>query len=331
MSSIITTSREFRAEVLRGDKAMLQQLSAAYRGIERSLKLQLNSLMREIAEAERQGKTINQDWLRRSFRYQQLIRQVKSEVKSFSNGANYFIQSKQRDAIGLGQLHASDLIQAALPEISFFRLPTGAIEEMVGVLEDGSPLAKVLDKLGSQAAGGIRDAFLSGLGSGHGAATIARGIRQAIDIPRWRALAIARTEVMRAYRQSTLQTYSENSDVLDGWIWTATLSTRTCPACWALHGQFFPLTKQFFPSHVNCRCTSIPSVKGSDFLMTPGAVAFGNLPTIQQQEILGPSRYEMYQQGTSLMDFVMLTRDRDWGGAYQVRPLWSMKKRKRAA
>jgi hypothetical protein len=32
-----------------------------------------------------------------------------------------------------------------------------------------------------------------------------------------------------------------------------------------------------------------------------------------------------------LPDFIILTRDKDWGGAYQVRPLWKMKSRRRAA
>ena len=331
MSSIITTAQSFRADILRGDKAMLRQLSNAYATIEKSLRAQLNSLMREIAEAQKEGKTVNPDWLRRSFRYQQLTRQVQTEVRSFSNGVNGFIQSRQREMIGLGQLQATQLIEAALPEISFFKLPSGAIEEMVGVLQDGSPLSKLLDKLGPQAAKEIKETLLEGIGSGYGAAKIARGIRQAIDMPRWRALTIARTETQRALRQSTLQTYAESSDVLDGWIWMATLSTRTCAACWALHGTFFPLSRTLFPSHVNCRCTSIPSVKGSDFSIPSGASAFAQLPAVQQQTILGPTRYEMFLEGFSLMDFVTLTRDKDWGGAYQVRPLFKMKSRKKAA
>lgn len=310
---------------------MLSQLSGAYKTIDRSLSLQLKSLLRDIADAQKKGITVNQDWLRRSFRYQQLIRQVKAEVQGYSLGVNQFIRAKQSQAIDLGQSHAQQLIEAADVGISFAQLPKGAIEEMVGVLANGSPLNKVLDKLGGQAAKDVRDALVTGLGTGKGVAPIAREIRSAIDVPRWKALQIARTETMRAYRQSTLATYAENSDVLNGWIWTSTLSMRTCAACWALHGTFFPLSKQFFPAHVSCRCTSIPSVKGVKTNVQSGSVAFAELPVEQQQTILGPSRYEMYASGTSLEDFVILTRDKDWGGAYQVRPLWKMKERKRAA
>jgi len=331
MSSIITAAREFRADVLRNDKAMLRQLSSAYELIAKSLNRQLRELVRDIEQAQRAGKTVNQDWLRRSFRYQQLIKQAKAEIGSYSSGVSRFIEAQQLRAINLGQSHATSLIETALPEITFARLPTGAIEELVGVLANGSPLNKVLDRLGRDAAQQIRETLISGLASGHGAAKIARGIRDAVDVPRWKSLQIARTETMRAYRQSTLATYAENDDVLNGWIWTSTLSTRTCAACWALHGTFFPLSKQFFPSHVSCRCTSIPSVKGVKTNVQSGSVAFAELPVEDQQTILGPSRYEMYAGGTALDDFVILTRDKDWGGAYQVRPLWKMKERKKVA
>jgi hypothetical protein len=81
----------------------------------------------------------------------------------------------------------------------------------------------------------------------------------------------------------------------------------------------------------NCRCTSIPSIKGVKTNVQSGSVAFAELPAEDQQIILGPSRYEMYAQGTPLEDFVILTRDKDWGGAYQVRPLYKLKSRKKAA
>jgi SPP1 gp7 family putative phage head morphogenesis protein len=256
---------------------------------------------------------------------------VKAEVAGYSSGVSRFIEAKQQQAFDLGQLHATSLITAALPEITFARLPTEAISELVGVMQDGSQLSKVLDRLGGEAARDIREALITGLGSGHGAAKIAREVRRAIDMPRWNALRLARTEVLRAYRQSSLETYAANDDILDGWYWLSAKSTRTCAACWDLHGTFFPLSKTFFPAHVACRCTSVPAVKGSHPNITAGSVLFNELPGIQQQAILGPSRYEMFKAGTPLDDFVILTRDKDWGGAYQVRPLWKMRSQRRAA
>jgi SPP1 gp7 family putative phage head morphogenesis protein len=331
MSSIIITAREFRADVLRGDKQMLSQLSSAYEQIARRLERELRELTREIEAARRAGKTVNRDWLRRSFRYQQLIRQAQAEINGFARYASPFIQSNQRSAIRLGQSHSADLIQAADVDLTFVRLPTSAIEELVGVLGDGSPLDDTLKKFGVEAASDIRKKLIEGLGAGKGPRSIAREISGAIDAPRWRALAIARTETMRAYRQSSLATYAENEDMVSGWTWISTQSVRTCAACWALHGTVFPLSKQFFPSHVSCRCTSIPNVRGVKSNVQSGTALFGQLPAAQQATILGPSRYEMFRAGTPLEDFVILTRDKDWGGAYQVRPLYKLKNRKKAA
>ena len=330
MSSILTISQKFRSDVLRRDREMLRQLSGAYELIGNRLWRDWKALRRDIEQAQREGKTVNRDWLRRSLRYQSLIRQVQQEVRGYTNGTRHFIESKQRSAIDLGQDHAADLIQQAA-EITFARLPTGAIQELVGVLEDGSPLSRVLDRLGPQTATQIRASLIEGLGAGHSVQKIARQIRKDIDMPRWGALRLARNEVMRAYRQSSLETYAQNGDVLDGWYWLSARSTRTCVACWDLHGTFFPLSKTFFPSHVACRCTSVPAPKGSHPQITAGSVLFNQLPATQQETILGPTRYEMFQSGTPLEDFVMLTRDKDWGGAYQVRPLFKMKDRRKAA
>lgn len=309
---------------------MLRQLSSAYSLIEKRLILEFKALQRDIEQAQREGRTVNRDWLRRSLRYQSLIRQAKVEIAGYSNGARHFIEARQRQAIDLGQDHAADLIQRGA-EITFARLPTEAIQELVGVLEDGSPLSKVLDRLAGESAKEIREALITGLGSGHSVQKIAKEIRRAIDVPRWNALRLARTETLRAYRQSSLQTYAANDDVLDGWYWICSKSLRTCLACWDLHGTFFPLSKQFFPSHVACRCSSIPAVKGSHPNITAGAVLFNELSADHQEQIMGPSRYEMFRAGTPLEDFVILTRDKDWGGAYQVRPLHRMKERKKAA
>jgi SPP1 gp7 family putative phage head morphogenesis protein len=311
---------------------MLSQLSQAYKTIERSLNLQLRELLRDIEAAQKKGITVNQDWLRRSFRYQQLINQVKGQISGYSNGVNQFIRAKQSQAIDLGQFHAQQLIESADVGISFARLPTAAIEELIGVMQNGSPLSKVLDKLAPGVAKDIKNTLLTGLASGQGAAKIARDIRSVIDVPRWKALRLARTETLRAYRQSALSTYAQNDDVVSGWRWLSARSLTTCAGCWAADGTFFPNSKQFFPAHPACRCSPVPEIRGVKTNMQSGSTVFGNLAAEQQRAILGEARYIMYANGeATLEDFAILTRDKDWGGAYQVRPLYKLKSRKKAA
>jgi hypothetical protein len=81
----------------------------------------------------------------------------------------------------------------------------------------------------------------------------------------------------------------------------------------------------------NCRCTAIPSVKNTKINMQTASDWLAGLSQEEQINLMGETRYEMYASGTGLEDFVILTRDKDWGGAYQVRPLWKMKSQKRAA
>jgi hypothetical protein len=81
----------------------------------------------------------------------------------------------------------------------------------------------------------------------------------------------------------------------------------------------------------NCRCTAIPAVKNTKVNMQSGSEWVASLSQEEQINLMGPTRYEMYASGTALDDFVILTRDKDWGGAYQVRPLYKLKNRSKAA
>jgi hypothetical protein len=113
MSSILTTAKTFRIEMLRDDKATLKQLSTAYAGIQRSLRGRINQVAREIADARDAGDTINKNWLRRNTQYQLLIREVRTQVGQFSRRTNSLIEAKQKAAAQMGVRHAGQMIEAA--------------------------------------------------------------------------------------------------------------------------------------------------------------------------------------------------------------------------
>src|SRR4249919_376125 len=54
---------------------------------------------------------------------------------------------------------------------------------------------------------------------------------------RARALNVARTELLDASRHAALLSRKANKDVLGGWRWKCTLSSRSCPACLSLDGS----------------------------------------------------------------------------------------------
>lgn len=123
-----------------------------------------------------------------------------------------------------------------------------------------------------------------------------------------RAMTIARTETLDAYRAASAAGQAPHADVLDGWVWLATLSARTCPACLSMHGREFPLTQAGPEGHQNCRCTRMPKVKtwaelGFDGIEEPPPLIgdadafFTGLTPAQQRDLLGRRGYLAWQAG----------------------------------
>ena len=122
-----------------------------------------------------------------------------------------------------------------------------------------------------------------------------------------RALTIARTETLDAHRAASMLGYRQNADVLEGWEWHADLSSRTCSACWAMHGTIHPLDEPGPAGHQNCRCTGLPVLKDPAELgfETPDPVSiipdaearFNALSPAEQLDVLGPSRFAAWKAG----------------------------------
>lgn len=136
-----------------------------------------------------------------------------------------------------------------------------------------------------------------------------------------RALTIARTETLDAHRAAAGVADAANADILEGWIWTASLSARTCSACWGMHGTLFPLTQAGPEGHQNCRCARVPKTKpwadlGFDIeeppsLMPDASTVFDGLPETTQREILGPRRLDAWKTGDYPIDSWATKRTND--------------------
>lgn len=147
-----------------------------------------------------------------------------------------------------------------------------------------------------------------------------------------RALTIARTEMLDASRASSAVAQQANADVLAGWAWSATLSPRTCPACWAMDGTVWPLEQPGPEGHQNCRCARLPVTKpwtelGLDHpeppsVITDKAKAFAALSAEDQRRILGPGRYAAWADGRFPIDKWAVRRSTDgWRDSYVPAPV----------
>jgi len=187
--------------------------------------------------------------------------------------------------------------------------------------------------MGDDATAEARRVLTRGVATGKSTDWMARRLAQALDVPRWRAETIARTEVQRVYREVTRAEFLAQADTLAGWVWTAALDARTCPACMVMHGTLHPLSATL-DGHPRCRCAMVPKAKswadlgieGLDDLdddgTETGADWFARQPEATQAAILGPAKYRAWRAGEiALDDLVARTEDPAWGTMRRERSL----------
>ena len=203
----------FRAELLRRERQAASELVHAYGAAWQRIKRSLEDLGEQITLAQQRGEEVSPAWLLQYDRLQTLQRQVEAEIGAFTAFAEGRIRAGQYWAVQEAQEEAEQLVRAGLGEpppgvsFTFARLPAGAVQDLVGVLQDGSPLRELLDELGPEASRAVRQALLTGVATGQHPTMIVRQVRQELGGNLVRALTIARTEVLRAYRESSRRAY----------------------------------------------------------------------------------------------------------------------------
>lgn len=328
MSNIYDIAAEFRAALLRRERKSSLELLRRYGVVWTRLQNQIERLTRDIEKAQANGETVSENWLYRQDRYKALINQLSREIHKFAGEADKTITGEQKEAIRQAVRHASTLMDAAVgndPAITgnFNRLPVSAVESLAGFAGNGSPLRDLLNKLGPDTARRVTDSLVDGIARGHGSKKIASGIKEALGGNAARALTIARTETLRAYREASRETYKANADVVEGWQWRSSRNVGTCPVCWAMDGTMHSLDDPF-GTHPNCRCVQIPVTE-----FTPqkqrddkGIKAFDGLPDEDKARILGPVKFQAYQSGAiTLPDLIGFHDHPQWGPTRRERGL----------
>ncbi|MGH2468525.1 MAG: phage minor head protein [Chloroflexota bacterium] len=330
MSTLQATANHFRAQLLRQERGAATEIVRAYGDAWQVIKADLDRLSATIQLARDAGHAVSPSWLFQQDRLHALLQQVAYQVGTVADVADKSTLNGQRAAVDAAQQHAQTLLQQALGPlpagvgISFSRLSVGAFTDLVGHLPNGSPLRSLLDELGPAASESVQQALIQGLALGLNPREIATRVRQRAGMSLNRALTISRTETLRAYRTAALRTYQANGDVVKGWIWSASMSSRTCMACVMADGSWHPLDEQM-ETHPRCRCSELPQTRtwtelGIDTPRPPtparqtGEEWFGQQPAERQLAMLGPGKYEAWQAGqVELQDLVSRAYSREWG------------------
>lgn len=147
-----------------------------------------------------------------------------------------------------------------------------------------------------------------------------------------RARVIARTEMLDAHRAANAVWQAGNTDVITGWQWLATLDSRTCGSCLAMHGSEHPVDDPGPLDHVQGRCDRLPVVKPWRELgfaidepasVVPDARAwFDAQPENTRLAIVGPARLELLDSGRIGWDDLAQRRSSDgWRDSYGLIPV----------
>ena len=309
--TIYELARQYRNELLAADNDARARIRRAYLSILPRLRSELTAIQNLISDAEKSGAKVSLAWLFRQERYQFALLQVEAEIQRFSDDANVIVLSAKRTANGMAVGHAGGYAaNLAQIDASFFGFLPSVVETNLGLMANGSPILDVFGRFGRFASSVFERELSVGIIQGKNPRDVARTILKTVDAVRWEAEWITRTEILRAYRETSAANFQKMG--VDGWLWLSGLGTRTCAVCWAMHGTFHPNT-EVLSSHPNCRCSMVPVVRDME-PMPAGADLFRKLDDEKQREILGRTKYNAYKEGRlQLNQLVRKSDDPKWG------------------
>lgn len=319
-SEVVRLMRSYRSALLQRETGPMQFLVQQWSAIARSLRDSIEALAAELGAG-----SLTRAKLVRMERYQRLLVQVNRELERYSTTAASVVTTEQQTLIGFGLSHAVEALQVvAGVGVSFARLPVDAVEIAAGFAADGTPLATLLRQSYPAVAEQMTTMLVRGVGLGWNPRRTASAMVRELDVVPNNALRLARTEGLRAYRESSRQAY-QASGIVRSYLRLCAKGPRTCAACLLADGREYQLDEPL-DEHVQGRCTLIPKVAGIDPpTWQTGKDWLQEQDEATQQTVLGKAAHAAWQDGKiGLDDLVTVKRDRVWGNSLQVTPLRSL-------
>lgn len=328
MSVLDDLLKKHRKRIVDREAQAFRELLDAYERVRRELRRQILALQKKVKDAKAAGEEISPAWFLQQNRLNQLTDQVKMQIERFGGTAARITTREQRAAVEIALSQAKETIAVVSGQSSVAggigsMINPRVIENAVGMMGDGSPILEYYAKnLAPRVVEMIRSEVIQAAAIGTDFRTIANRLIKTGDITRQRALTAARTEVNRVRRETTRQYFEDNSDIITGWEWVASKSSRTCAVCLAMDGTIHK-TSEFFPQHVNCRCTLIAVIAGVERPpRTIGSEWFERQPDDVREKVLGKEAAEAYSRGeVELKDFVGWRNSKEFGRSVYTRKL----------
>jgi SPP1 gp7 family putative phage head morphogenesis protein len=310
-----------RQRIVNQDAEQMRVMAKRWMGVENALTDGIDALISEAAAASSAGKALPLEQVYKLEHYKRLLSQARAEVNKYAKLSYYDIEKRQSEMIGQGVADARTAIDATMRDggvrIDYHRMPVDAVEYTIGYAADGTPLEMLLRKSYPETIAKLTQALISGNAMGRNPRDTAMEMKAAMGGNLQRALVVARTEQIRAYRTANTDAMKE-SGVVDGWIWRCALNDRTCPACLAMDGTMHDLSEEL-NDHPNGRCFKQPTITGMEPLLpATGSEWFERQDEETQRAMLGDKKFYAWKDG--LFDFAQLAtikHDATWGS--QVR------------
>ena len=302
MSDLEKLIRALRNQIDQQDAATLEQLARAYdRVVFKPMQGDIDALQK-ILDLYKGNPAV-----KNTTEFRRLVADMDEKLKLWQSYLDANATAAATSAIPLGLDHAEQLVRAAGIEGTFRKMNPAAIEKLLGYLQEGSPLYKRIDMMAEYykktipaaivsdiTAGKVSSTIIEGVSAGKNPKTIASFLTNYLGMPLTDSLRMTRTVQIWSYREASRAAYLANSDVVDGWIWYATLDSECCLSCIAQHGTWHPNTESL-DDHYNGHCTALPSVIGVKNDITSGQDWFTSQDEGKQREIMGDARYEAWK------------------------------------
>lgn len=296
----------------------------------------LAELLSQAQNGRLKGTTVS-----RNMRLQEALLQAANRLEELSQNAAVSAESAMaRAALAAAESQIDAIRQQLPPEMTvglgrnWTRVDPDALDFIVKRASER--IHAEFYPLADDAVAAMKSSLVKGIAVGDNPRRVAKNmIRQtetAFNGGLHRAMVISRTEILDAHRAAAKAAEGPAQDVLKGWIWVASLDTRTCPSCIGMHGTEHGLDEEGPIDHHQGRCDRAPLTKtwkelGFDIAEPPSILQdsqewFDNLTPDTQRNIMGPSRLDLLNSGDITLRDLSTKRSTDgWRDAMHVTPV----------
>lgn len=319
----LQTIIEYQAELDRRFRRDAAALESEWQRAGKKLRDEMEALARFLSRMD--PAQVTDEMLRRLAQYQALVAAMESELRDVALQAEPRFEEQAATGAASGLLFGAAMLMAvrrkrpdpltgaALRQAIAER----ALENIISTGRAGKPLRQLLRAHSGRSATAVRSVLLQGIRGGASPERIATNmIRSGFGSSYQQALLISRDQQNRIFREATRQAFIEAG--IEQYVRVAKHDNRTCPACLALDGTIYSVN-ELIETHPQCRCKLVPVIAGYGLNRRSGQEYFESLSPQTQRRMLGPGKYEAWEQGKfRFSDLATVKRNPTWGPTARV-------------